>query len=283
MRKVSTKHTYVAALIHMIGQCKVLMNVLLSLKLKSLTLNSVQSFFNQYLHAPFDEVKGHDVQLLLAMKHDAFDNSDAEQDLVLALKTFLLFMHKNFMEEEKYLVRLKRDISLKDNHGVTVGEVCEVLFAISVGSVVLCDACKKYTLEKKSNFVLSVRPEPGTRTISELIAHHYQRKLVLPETNCTFCKQDAKREFRSFIASTPKYVLLHLDNPEHQDIRMEDFVTIAGKIYALRAYTYFNQQQYTAYVKQQGEKLVRTSDMKVLREDPLLKNKALIYLYEKMS
>lgn len=283
MRKVLSKQTYVAALIHMIGQCEVLMNVLLSLKLKSLTLNSVQSFFNQYLHAPFDEVKGHDMQLLLAMKQEVFDNQDVEQDVVLALKTFLLFMHKNFIEEEKYLMRLKRDVSLKDNRGVSIGEVCEVLFAVSVGTVVLCDECKKYTLEKKSNFVLTLRPEPSARTISELLAYHFQRKLVLPETNCTFCKKDSKRELRSFIASTPKYVLLHIDNPDHLELRMEDFITLSGKIYALRAYTYFNQQQYTTYVKQPSEKLLRTSDMKTLREDPLLKNKALVYLYEKMS
>lgn len=283
MRKVSSKQTYVAALVHMIGQCEVLMNVLLSLKLKSLTLNAVQTFFNQYLHAPFDEVKGHEVQLLLAMSNEAFDTREAEQDLVLAAKTFLLFLHKNFLEEEKYLVRLKRDVSLKDNHGVSVGEVCEVLFAVSVGTVVLCDACKKYSLDKKSNFVLSLRPDPSTRSVSELLAFHFQRKLVLPETNCSFCKQDAKREFRTFIASTPRYVLLHLDNPDHLEVRVEDFVTIAGKIYALRAYTYFNQQHYTAYVKQPGDRLVRTSDMKALREDPLLKNKALLYLYEKMS
>lgn len=282
MKKISTKLSYIESLIHIIGQCHVFVNVLLSLKLKSVTLTTVQSFFNQYLHSPFSEIKSNEMHLLVASKNELLDNYEHDQDLVVALKTFLLFMHKNYLEEERYLLKKNRDITLKDNHGVTIKEICDILFNVTIGNIVLCDACRKHTLEVKNNFVLTLRPQAHTKSISELLAHHFKRKVVLPTTNCTFCKQDSPKEFISFIQSTPKYMLLHIDNPDSLEFRMEDYVTISDKIYALKAYT-THTTTYTTYIKQSGDKLLRTTDMKTLKDDPLLKNRATLYLYEKMS
>lgn len=282
MRKIITKLSYIESLIHIIGQCSVFVNVLLSLKLKSVTLTSVQAFFNQYLHSPFGELKSHDMHLLLSMKNELLDNYEQEQDLVIALKTFLLFMHKNYLEEERYLLRKNRDVTLKDNHNVTIKEICDILFNVTVGNIVLCDSCRKHTLEVKNNFVLTLQPQEHTKTVTALLAHHFKRKVILPASNCTFCKKDSPKEFISFIQSTPKYILLHIDNPNSYEFRMEDYITISDKIYSLKAYT-THSGSYTTYVKQTGDKLLRTTDMKVLKDDPLLKNRGMLYLYEKMS